>query len=99
MLQPVMMSPLAVCSAAPTRKPEYGAIARSRASRAAATRRVTSASETLKDALQQRDELVADAAGGLDHFFFGERLRQDACRHVRDTGNAQHLDAHVAGRD
>src|SRR5688572_12514146 len=99
MLQPVTILPLAVSSAAPTRKFEYVAMARVRASRAASTSRWTVASESLKDALQERDELVPHAAGRLNHLFFSQRLREDAGRHVRDARNAQHLDAHVAGRD
>ena len=38
-------------------------------------------------------------AGRLDDFFLGQRLRQDAGRHVRDAGNAQHFDAHVPRDD
>src|SRR5262245_21646654 len=94
-LHPPTIRPLRVSSAAPTLKPEKGAMARWRASRAAATSR----SESLNDALKHGDELVPHAAGGLDHLFFGQRLRQDSGGHVRDAGNAEHLDAHVSRHD
>src|SRR5689334_6962383 len=66
-LQPPKTRPARVRSAAPTLKPEYGAMARSRAARAAVTR--ASLSEALNRPLQQRDELVPHAPRRLDDFF------------------------------
>src|SRR5579862_2079856 len=89
------MPPARVWTAAPTLKCEYGAMAWSRAARAAAT----SASKSLKRALQKRHELAAHARRRLDDFLFGERLRQNAGGHVRDARDAKHLDPHVASDD
>ena len=62
-----------------------GAVARRRA------RPSTSASIQRRPMMpsSKRDELVAHAAGRLDHFFLGQRLRQDAGRHVRDARDAR----------
>src|SRR5437870_3240016 len=56
-------------------------------------------SELLNDVLHQRAELAADSTRGLHHLGMIERLRQHACRHVRDARNAQDLHAHVARDD
>src|ERR671918_405558 len=92
MLQPVMISPLDVSSAAPTLKREYSASAPSRAARARSTRR----SKSANDALQQRAELHAHAPRGFHHFVVMQRMRQHARGHVRDARDAQHFESHVA---
>src|SRR5687767_6777197 len=84
MLQPVTTWPSAVSSAAPTVKVEYGACAYSRALRAAAIR-----SESLNDALEERDERAAHATRGFHDLVMHERLRQDAGGHVRDARDAK----------
>src|ERR1044071_3434162 len=94
MLQPVMTTPSAVSSAAPTLNVEYSACANSRALRAAAIR-----SESLNDPLEQRDEGAAHLPGGFQYFLVVERLRQDARRHVGDARHPQDLEPHVARRD
>src|SRR6476646_6675192 len=85
-LQPVTMAPSAVSSAAPTLKPENVATAWRRAPRAA----FTSGSETGKDALQQRDEVLRGFRGHCHHLVVVERCRQHAGRRVRDAGDAEH---------
>src|SRR5687767_11982535 len=105
MLQPEMIAPFAVSTAAPTLKPEKSATACSRAARAAATSLSTEASaaadasEPANDALQQRDELPFHLLRGLHHFRMMQRLREDAGRGIRDARDAQHFDAHVARRN
>src|SRR6187402_3458539 len=95
MLQPVMMMPSAVSSAAPTLNFEKSAIACSRARRAAPMSR----SESLNDLLQQGDELSTDPACRVHDLVVIERLRQDTRGHVGDARDAEHLDAHVPGND
>src|SRR5688572_31015668 len=94
-LQPRTISPLAVSSAAPTRNPEYVAIARSRATRAAAT----SASEPANDTLQQCDEDAANPLRRFHHFIMMQRLIDDAGSHVGDARHSQHLYPHLPGHD
>src|SRR6187399_1350956 len=87
-LQPVMIVPSDVSSAAPTLNPENAAWACRRARRAAAIS--ARASEPGKDFLQQSDERTAHATGGLHHFLVVEDARQDTSRHVRDARDAEH---------
>src|ERR1044071_9085730 len=55
--------------------------------------------EAANDALQQRNELPADALRGVHDLGVIERLRQHAGRHVRDARDAEHLEAHMSRND
>src|SRR5258705_1637703 len=92
MLQPGMIAPSAVSSAAPTLKCENSACAFRRTLRAAARR-----SESLNDPLQQSNEGASYAPRRFHDLVVHERLRENTGRHVRDAGDAQYLDPHVAG--
>src|ERR1041384_7515219 len=88
MLQPVTMAPSIVSSAAPTLKCEKSAQACSRAARAAAINSAIfgsrvppdpgsrSASDSLNDSLEQRDERAADALHGGQDVIVHDRLRE-----------------------
>src|SRR5258706_11802564 len=90
MLQPGMIVPSTVSSAAPTLKCENSACAFRRALRAAAMR-----SESLNDPLDQRDERAPHAARCFHDLVVHERLREHTGGHVRDARDAQDLDPHV----
>src|SRR6185369_2283946 len=94
-LAPVKISPEVLRSAAPTRKPEYGATACERASSAAATRRSGSVAFGIKiqECTQQIRCRFADAPTCFQHFVMRERLACAASGQVRDAGKGS--DAHA----
>src|SRR5205814_6664062 len=53
-------------------------------------------SDSANDSLQQRHELIANAARRFHHFVVIERCGQNAGGHVGDARNAEHFDPHVA---
>src|SRR3954469_22984585 len=110
MLQPVMIIPSAVSSAAPTLNPENRACAFRRAFRAAAINAFVAsldgndvrllrlaASDTLDNPFKQRDERPAHEAGRLHHLGVIQRLRQHTRGHVGDARDPEHLETHVTG--
>src|SRR4029079_4325254 len=78
-LQPVMIVPSDVSSAAPTLNPENAAWACRRARRDAASD--APASEPGKDFLQQSNERAAHATRRLHHFIVVQDAGQDTSRH------------------
>src|SRR5690242_19740380 len=99
MLQPVMISPVSVSSAAPTLKPEKSDTACARAARAAVTSlsaealAEADASEPANDPLEQRDELPLHLLRRLHHFRMMQRLGKHTSGGIGDARDAEDFDA------
>src|SRR5215469_15519730 len=46
---------------------------------------------------QQRDEFSADMLSGLEYLDIAERFIENPCSHIRDTGDGQNFESHMAG--
>src|SRR5580692_3759222 len=93
------MRPAESSSAAPTWKWENGAWAFSRARSAASTRRSIEPSNLRQQKFQKSDQRAAHHLARFQNLGMIDLPRQDAGRHIRHTGDAEHAHAHVIGYD